>query len=260
MQETNRFIGITCSRLLLMTALLWRPVATLAGQTNLPQDGSSESASSAHSVNGLQNMCVQSDSDDTGTLFIVNKCAVAVETMWFFGGGNQGFASLAAGERASTGVTGAEIRNLGVLSYFACPATHPVISDANGQFVSAPVREYHCEIDTAKSTDSKLPKSFPYDVLTSGDCVLEKGELTFNANGQGQWRAKIHTNHTTNRDIWHMSFNVVESTGRPLFPVFVGDSPAMYGSPSPTIPWAVNFQFDPAKFRLISHVTMRQSC
>lgn len=103
-------------------------------------------------------------------------------------------------------------------------------------------------------------KSFSYDLLTAGDCVLERGELTFSASGQGSWRATIHTNHTTNRDIWHVSFNVLDAQGRQVMPVFLGDSPNMYGSPSPRIPWAVNFNFNPGQFAAINRVTVRTSC
>jgi len=223
-------------------------------------DGSRSASSPAASVPGLENKCVDSDSDDQGLLFIVNHCSVPVEIMWFFGQGNQSVATLPAGNKISTGTTGADIPRLGVLRYFACPSTHPVISDSGGRYLTAPTDEYHCEFDTARISNSTAPRAFSYDVLTSGDCVLQKGLLTFNAKGEGKWRASIHTNHTTNRDIWHISFEVEESNGRSLFPVPLGDSPAMYGSPSPTIPWAVDFNFDPAKFKFIDHVTVRTSC
>jgi hypothetical protein len=108
--------------------------------------------------------------------------------------------------------------------------------------------------------NSGAARSFSYNLLTSGDCVLERGHLTLNADGTGQWTAYIHTNHTTNRDIWHVSFNVVDSSGRQLFPLFLGDSPNMYGSPSPTIPWSVQFQFNASQFRNISQVRISTSC
>ena len=104
------------------------------------------------------------------------------------------------------------------------------------------------------------PKTFNYDVLTAGDCVLEQGTLSFSPTGEGRWRATIHTNHTTNRDIWHMSFNVLDSAGHQVFPVFIGDSPAMFGSPSPLIPWAVDFNFNANQFRGIYRITIRSSC
>jgi len=242
--QIDVFMRNSALLLLLMTA-----VATAGPAAQQP----------ALSVPGMDK-CVSSDSDDTGLISLSNRCTVPVEITWFYGNGNQGYATLAPGATASTGTTGADIPRLGVLRYFACPSTHPVIADPNSQFVTTPVPDYRCEIDMAQSSNSTSPKTFPYDVLTSGDCVLERGTLTFNANGEGKWRSQIHTNHTTNRDIWHVSFNVVESTGRPLFPVFLGDSPAMYGSPSPTIPWAVIFKFDPAKFRFISHISVRTSC
>jgi hypothetical protein len=140
-----------------------------------------------------------------------------------------------------------------------CPASGYVMVQTGDVAVSKPCRP-GSPISTGSTGGGGGSKSFSYDLLTAGDCVLERGRLTLNPDGSGQWTAYIHTNHTTNRDIWHVSFNVVDSSGRQLFPQFLGDSPGMYGSPSPTIPWVVNFQFNASQFRLIDHVTIQTSC
>lgn len=110
------------------------------------------------------------------------------------------------------------------------------------------------------SGGSANTRGFNYNLLTAGDCVLERGHLTLNPDGTGQWTAYIHTNHTTNRDIWHISFSVIDSNGRQIFPIFLGDSPYMYGSPSPTIPWSIQFQFNTSLFRSIAQVRISTSC
>ena len=219
----------------------------------------SASASGGDSVSGLEK-CIGPTFDDQGVISIASRCTVPVEITWFYGVGNQGTASLSPHDSVSTDVSASQIPRLGVLRFFACPSTHPIFRDSKGEYLNAPSTEYHCDLDNAKIATSNAPRTFTYDLLTSGDCVLERGALTFDAKGNGQWRAKIHTNHTTNRDIWHVSFTALDSNGRPLFPVSLGDSPAMFGSPSPTIPWAVMFTFDAAKFRLLDHVTVQTSC
>jgi hypothetical protein len=100
-----------------------------------------------------------------------------------------------------------------------------------------------------------------FDLLTSGDCVLQQGQLILNPGGSGEWEAYIHTNHTTNRDIWHMNFVALDAGGNQLFSISVGDSPNMYGSPSPTIPWAVDFQFPARLLPKVASVRIaRNSC
>jgi Family of unknown function (DUF6294) len=100
-----------------------------------------------------------------------------------------------------------------------------------------------------------------FDLLTSGDCVLQRGQITLSPDGSGQWEAWIHTNHTTNRDIWHMNFVALDSSGNQLFWINIGDSPDMYGSPSPTIPWATDFQFPSRMFPRIATIRIaRNSC
>jgi len=222
--------------------------------------GSSHAVPQGSSTPGVKN-CLGPDFDDTDMVYIKNVCQQPLAATWFFGTGHQGSAMLAAGDRISTGVTSDQIPQLGSLRFFACPQSSPVFRDSGGAHLTGPNPDFHCSPRDPHHWDAHSPRTFKYDVLTSGDCVMQEGSLSFDSTGHGKWVAKIHTNHTTNRDIWHLDFNVLDANGQSLFPVGIGDSPAMYGSPSPTIPWAIEFQFDPSKFTLIDDVDMsRNSC
>jgi len=231
----------------------------LLGQTpHISAQDAPASAPAGGSVEPLK--CIGTAYGDQGDLSITSHCTEPVEAMWFFGNGHQGSASLAPGETAPTGVNVSQISELGPLRFFSCPATHPVFRDSSGGILSAPAQDYHCDAMQPHHWPPNAPRTFTYEVLTSGDCVLEHGALTFKPTGEGQWTAKIHTNRTMNRDIWHVSFNVVDAKGQPLFPVSLGDSPAMYGSPSPVIPWGIVFQFNTSQFKSIDHVIVHTSC
>jgi len=247
----RRIVGMTAWGLFLLTQTAIAP--------GFAQQHAGTLVKSGQPVAGMDR-CVMASFDNAGMISVQSRCEVPVEVMWFFGSGHEGTGSLTPGKEVSTGVNAVSIPELGVLHLFACPSSRPIFHDDSGEYLSAPVTSYHCDEDNTRVSNSMAPRLFTYDVLTSGDCVLQSGALTLNANGDGHWRARIHTNHTTNRDIWHVSLVVVDSNGRPLFSVPLGDSPAMYGSPSPTIPWAIDFSFEVAKFKLVDHVKVRTSC
>jgi hypothetical protein len=104
------------------------------------------------------------------------------------------------------------------------------------------------------------PKTLNFGTMTAGDCVLENGRLTFFPDGNGRWEANIHTNHTTNRDIWHIWFSINGSGNQRLFTVMPGDSPGMYGSPSPTIPWVAGFKFNASQYGAIAKAEVHNRC
>jgi hypothetical protein len=218
---------------------------------------SAEAPQAANTVPAVKDCVGPSFNGDA--ISIQNICPQTVEATWFFGTGHQGFATLAPKARVPTGVNAGEIPELGALRFFACPTDHPAFLTPDGGFLTEPVPTHICGTAHANFTGT-TPRTFKYDVLTSGDCVLEKGSLTFTSSGQGKWEARIHTNHTTNRDIWHVNFTVLDGAGHQLFPVSPGDSPNMYGSPSPVIPWAIQFNFDAAHFADIQNVQIATSC
>jgi hypothetical protein len=111
--------------------------------------GGTGSTTGGDSVPGV-NSCVQSTYSATDyssqILFFVNSCSERVKVWFVVGKGTPGAVTIDAGARSvPTGYTPDQVNRAGGLNFYACPASHPVAVDPNGNQIYRPVAQYHCQ-------------------------------------------------------------------------------------------------------------------
>ena len=101
--------------------------------------------------------------------------------------------------------------------------------------------------------------NFTFQDMHSGDCLQEKGLLSFRENGQVDWDAVVSTSHTVFGDVWHARFNFLDADGVAIGNTMSHDSPTM-GVPGNRQHWTFTDHVDSSILHKIAQVREVPSC
>lgn len=116
----------------------------------------------------------------------------------------------------------------------------------------------HSQGNTTSTVQAKI---FTFDQLHYGDGQQDNGKLGIQSDGLGLFECNVLTYHTSNVDIWHSNFQLMDATGKQLFGTEWLDGPKMKNNNPPNhYIWTVRFLFPPEIFNAIASVVQNYKC
>jgi hypothetical protein len=106
-------------------------------------------------------------------------------------------------------------------------------------------------------------KTANFSSMSVGNCGLANGVLVLWNDGTALWTAEVWTNHTHTKDVWHLTFYILDGPEQRWVNISDKlDGPAMSdgnGGPPPHYNWRTGFQYD-SRARNAGNIHVSMEC